>query len=116
MKARLPKQFQGGGGGDMNSMLRQAQKMQEDIKIVQEKINGTEFSATVGGGVFTATVTGDKVVKSVEISPEIVNKDSIEDLEDLVVAGVNAAMSKAEEETAKEMEKITGGVTFPGLV
>jgi DNA-binding YbaB/EbfC family protein len=116
MKARLPKQFQGGGGGDVNSMLRQAQKMQEDIKIVKEKLNNIEYTETVGGGMVTVTMTGEQIVKSVKISPEIVDKENIEDLEDLVAAGFNAVMAKVEDASNAEMEKITGGVSFPGIL
>jgi DNA-binding YbaB/EbfC family protein len=115
MRARLPKEYQNKGAGDMNSMIRQAQKMQDDIKIVQDRLNETEFTETVGGGMITLTMTGGRVLKSVKINPEVIDPESPEDLEDLVLAGVNAIIEKVDTESAAEMEKVTGGVNMPGL-
>ena len=99
----------------MNSMVRQAQKMQEDIQAVQERLEGEEFTETAGGGMVELTMTGGRVLKEIKINPDIVDKDDIEGLQDIIVAGVNAVIRKIDEESAKEMEKVTGGVSFPGL-
>lgn len=115
MKARLPAEYQNKGAANMNQMIRQAQKMQEDMAEVQEKLNGTEFTATAGGGMIELVMTGDKKLKSVKLNPDCIDKDNPEDLEDIIVAGVNAVIEKVEEETSKEMEKVTGGLNVPGL-
>ena len=115
MKARLPQGYQNKGMGNMNNMVRQAQKMQEDIQTVQEKLEQTEFTETAGGGMVELTMTGGRVLKSIKINPEIVDKDDIESLQDVIVAGVNAIITKIDDESAKEMEKVTGGLNIPGL-
>ena len=99
----------------MNSMVKQAQKMQEDIQVVQEKLEQTEFTETAGGGMIELTMTGGRELKEIKLNPDIVDKDDIESLQDVIVAGVNAILRKIDEESAKEMEKVTGGVSFPGL-
>ena len=116
MRARLPKQNQG-GAQNMNAMIRQAQKMQDEISALQEDIEVREFTATAGGGVVTAVVSGKKTLLSLEIKPELVNgEDSdIEMLQDLIVSAVNEAVNQVEETTESEMSKITGGVSLPGL-
>ena len=110
MRARLPKQNQG-GAQNMNAMIRQAQKMQDEISALQEDIEGREFT------VVTAVVSGKKTLLSLEIKPELVNgEDSdIEMLQDLIVSAVNEAVNQVEETTESEMSKITGGVSLPGL-
>ena len=115
MKARLPQGYANKGASNMNSMVKQAQKMQEDIQAVQERMEQTEFTETAGGGMVELTMTGGRVLKSIKLNPEIVDKDDIEGLQDVIVAGVNAIIQKIDEESAKEMEKVTGGVSFPGL-
>ena len=115
MKARLPQGYANKGAANMNSMVRQAQKMQEDIQAVQERLEGEEFTETAGGGMVELTMTGGRVLKEIKINPDIVDKDDIEGLQDIIVAGVNAVIRKIDEESAKEMEKVTGGVSFPGL-
>ena len=115
MRARLPEGYANKGAANMNSMVKQAQKMQEDIQAVQERLEGEEFTETAGGGMVELTMTGGKVLKEIKINPEIVDKDDIESLQDIIVAGVNAIIKKIEDESAKEMEKVTGGVSFPGL-
>jgi len=99
----------------MNSMVKQAQKMQEDIQAVQERLEQTEFTETAGGGMVELTMTGGRELKEIKINPDIVDKDDIESLQDVIIAGVNAIIHKIDEESAKEMEKVTGGVSFPGL-
>lgn len=115
MKARLPQGYSNKGVGDVNSMVRQAQKMQEGIQEVQAKLEETDFTETAGGGMVELTMTGGRVLKEIKINPEIVDKDDIEGLQDVIVAGVNAILTKIDEISAAEMEKVTGGVNIPGL-
>ena len=115
MKARLPAEYQNKGASNMNQMIRQAQKMQDDIAEVQAKLDETEFTASAGGGMIELVMTGGKVLKSVKLNPDCIDKDNPEDLEDIIIAGVNAVISKVEEESAKEMEKVTGGLNMPGI-
>ena len=115
MKARLPAEYQNKGAANMNQMIRQAQKMQDDIAEVQAKLDETEFTASAGGGMIELVMTGGKVLKSVKLNPDCIDKDNPEDLEDIIVAGVNAILTNVEEESAKEMEKVTGGLNMPGL-
>ena len=114
MKSRVPKQFQG-GGQDMNSMIHQARKMQDQITALQEDIEQRSFTATAGGGAVTVTVTGKKTVQSIELKPEVVDPEDIEMLQDLIISAVNEAINSVEETTEAEMSKITGGVALPGL-
>lgn len=114
MKARLPKQNQG-GAQNMNAMIRQAQKMQDEISELQEEIEAREFSATAGGGAVQVVVTGKKSIKSLTIQPEVVDPEDIEMLQDLVISAVNEVIREIEDESAKEMEKISGGLSVPGL-
>lgn len=115
MKARLPAEYQNKGVGNMNQMIRQAQKMQEDIEVVQKQLEETDFTTTAGGGMIELTMTGGRVLKELKLNPDCVDKDDIEGLQDIIIAGVNAILTKVDEESAKEMEKVTGGVSMPGL-
>ena len=115
MKARLP-QGMGGGPGNMNQMIRQAQKMQEEMGRVQEELADKEYSATSGGGMIEVTVTGKKELKAVKLKPEVVDPEDIEMLEDLVVAAVNEALRAAEEDSTQRMNAITGGFGVPGMM
>lgn len=114
MKARVPKGF--GAPNNMQSMLQQAQKMQEKITEKQDEINEMEFTSSVGGGAVEAVVNGKKELKSITIKPEIVDPEDIDMLQDLVMAAVNEALRQAEETSTVELEKITGGISMPGLV
>lgn len=114
MKARLPKGY-GGGGSDMNSMIRQAQKMQENIAKLQGELEQKEYRITSGGGAVEVTITGKREIKDITIQPEAVDPDDIEMLQDLLVAAVNEAIRKVDDTSSQEMEKITGGVGIPGL-
>ncbi len=114
MKSRVPKQFQG-GGQDMNSMIHQARKMQDQITLLQEDIEQRTFSATAGGGAVSVTVTGKKTLQSIELKPEVVDPEDIEMLQDLIISAVNEAINNVEQTTETEMSKITGGVALPGL-
>lgn len=113
MKSRVPKNI--GGASNMNSMIKQAQKMQDEITALQTDIEAREFSATSGGGVVEVIVTGAKNIKSLTIKPEAVDPDDVEMLQDLVVSAINEAMNEVEKTTEEEMNKITGGVALPGL-
>ena len=113
MKARIPKNAD--GASNMNSMIKQAQKMQDEITTLQADIEARDFSATSGGGAVEAVVTGAKNIKSLTIKPEVVNPDDVEMLQDLIVSAINQAMSDVETTTEDEMNKITGGVALPGL-
>ncbi len=115
MRARLPQEYQNKGAANMNQMIKQAQKMQDDIAAVQAKLDETDFTVSAGGGMIELTMTGGKKLKSVKLNPDCIDKDSPEDLEDIIIAGVNAILEKVDEESAKEMEKVTGGLNMPGL-
>ena len=114
MKARIPKNI-GGGAQNMNSMIKQAQKMQDQITELQEDIEAREFSATAGGGAVEVVITGKKIVKSLNIKPEVVDPEDIDMLQDLIISAVNEAVNNVEATTEAEMSKITGGVAIPGL-
>ena len=114
MKARLPKQNMG-GAQKMNAMIRQAQKMQDEITTLQEDIENREFSATSGGGAVSVVVTGKKIIKSLTINKEVVDPEDVEMLQDLVISAINEAVNQVESTTETEMSKITGGVSLPGL-
>ena len=114
MKARLPKQNMG-GAQNMNAMIRQAQKMQDEITTLQEDIENREFTATSGGGAVEVVVTGKKTIKALTIKPEVVDPEDIEMLQDLIISAVNEAVNNVEQTTEDEMSKITGGVSLPGL-
>lgn len=115
MKARLPKGM-GGGPQNMNAMIKQAQKMQDEMKAKQDELEQMDFTTTSGGGMVEVTISGKKEIKAMTIKPEIVNADDIEMLQDLVVAAVNEAIRKVEDITNEEMEKITGSLNIPGIV
>ena len=112
MKARMPAGF---GRPDMNALMRQAQKMQDEITTLQEDIENREFSATSGGGAVSVVVTGKKIIKSLTINKEVVDPEDVEMLQDLVISAINEAVNQVESTTETEMSKITGGVSLPGL-
>ena len=104
-----------GGMGNMQNMIKQAQKMQDQITELQSDIEQREFTATVGGGAVEVTVYGNKNLKALNIKPEVVDPEDVEMLQDLILSAVNEAIKKVEETSEKEMSEITGGVSFPGL-
>ena len=114
MKVRLP-QGMGGGPSNMQSMLKQAQKMQEDMAAMQAELEEREYEVAAGGGVVGVKINGKKEILSVKIAPEVVDPDDIETLEDLIVAAVNEAIKKVEAVSAEEMQKITGNMSIPGM-
>ncbi|WP_238918538.1 YbaB/EbfC family nucleoid-associated protein [Clostridium sp. YIM B02555] len=106
--------FPGGfGGGNMNNLMKQAQKLQKQMEDMQKDIELKEFEASVGGGAVVVKINGKKEVTAINIKPEVVDPDDVEMLEDLVLSAVNEAIKKAEDETANKMGKLTGGM--PGL-
>ncbi len=114
MKARVPKNL-GGGAQNMNQMIKQAQKMQDQITELQEDIEARDFTATAGGGAVEVTLTGKKTIKALNLKPEVVDPEDIEMLQDLIISAVNEAVNDIETTTESEMSKITGGVALPGL-
>ena len=101
--------------GNMNNLMKQAQKMQDEITELQNDIEARDFSATSGGGAVEVVVTGAKNIKALTIKPEVVDKDDVEMLQDLIISAINEAMADVEKTTEEEMNKITGGVALPGL-
>lgn len=99
----------------MQSMIKQAQKVQEDMERVQAELAEREFSSSVGGGAVAVTVDGKHQVKDIQIKPEVVDPEDIEMLSDLLIAAINEAMRKADEVSEAEMAKVSGGLNIPGL-
>jgi len=105
--------YSGPGGFDMQRLMKEAQKLQTEMTRVQEELAQKTVEGTSGGGMVKAIVTCGMEVKSVEIQKEVVDPDDVEMLQDLVVAAVNAALSKARETAEAEMARVTGGVNMP---
>ena len=114
MRANVPKGM-GGGPQNMQAMIRQAQKMQEDMAALQEELDAREYEIKAGGGMVTVNINGKKEVLSIDIQPEIVDPDDIETLSDILVAAVNEAIKRVETTNSEEMDKLTKNVGFPGL-
>lgn len=112
MKVRIPNS---GGSGNMNQMLKQAQKMQADMAALQEDLEQREFTASSGGGMVEVTVDGKHFIKSIKINPDAVDSEDVEMLEDLITVAVNEAVSNAIKTSEEEMGAITGGLNMPGL-
>lgn len=103
------------GGGSMNNLMKQAQKFQKQMEEMQAQLQEKEFEASVGGGAVKAVANGRKEIVDIKIKPEVVDPDDIEMLQDLIISACNEALKKAEEETANEMKKLTGGLNIPGM-
>lgn len=107
--------FPGGGmPGNMNNLMKQAQRMQRQMEESQKELEVKEFTAKAGGGAVEVTVTGKKEVAKIKLSEEVVDPDDIEMLEDLVMAAANEALRMAEEANAEVMNKMTGGLGLGG--
>ncbi len=104
-----------GGGANMNQMLKQAQKMQEQMLKMQEEMENKTYEAAVGGGAVKVIIDGKREVKEVVLSPEVVDPDDIEMLQDLIVAAVNEGLRKLEADSSAQLGSITGGLNIPGL-
>ncbi|MDR0890273.1 MAG: YbaB/EbfC family nucleoid-associated protein [Oscillospiraceae bacterium] len=108
--------FRGGLGGGMNmNMVKQAQKMQQDMLKMQEEMEAKQYEASAGGGMVKASVNGKHELLSLQINPEAVDPEDVEMLQDMVVAAVNEAMRTAESDAASSMSRITGGMNLGGL-
>lgn len=103
------------GGGNMQQLARQAQKLQQQMTKMQEEVEAREFEASAGGGMCTAVVNGKRELLSLTIKPEAVDPDDVEMLQDLVLAAVNEALRTAADTMEREMGKMTGGFNMPGL-
>ena len=114
MKANIPKGM-GGGPGNMQALMRQAQKMQENAQRVQAELEQTEYNASAGGGAVAATVNGKHELVNLEINPEAVDPDDVEMMQDMVIAAVNEAMRAADAYAANNMSRLTGGLNLGGL-
>ena len=110
MKARLPKGY---GRPDPNAMMRQVQKMQDDIRAKQEELEAKEYTGTASGEMVTVTMNGKHEITAVKIKPEAVDPDDIEMLEDLIAAAVNSAAAAVDKDSEEEMSKMTGGLNIP---
>lgn len=99
----------------MNQMLKQAQKMQEDMATLQEDLEQREYTATSGGGMIEVTVDGKHLIKSIKINPDAVDPEDTEMLEDLITVAVNEAIGNASKTAEEEMGAITGGLNLPGM-
>lgn len=112
------KGFSGSGmntNKNMSNVVRQAQKMQEEMEKVQAELEDKTVEATAGGGMVSVTANGKKEIISLKINPEAVDPDDVETLEDLVMVAVNDAINKADEMMAEGMSAVTGGLNIPGL-
>ena len=114
MKARLP-QGMGGGPQNMQNMLKQAQKMQEDMAALQADLDAREYDVSAGGGMVELKISGKREILSISIKPEIVAPDDVETLEDIIVAAVNEGIKRVESTNEAEMQKLTGSLGMPGL-
>ena len=105
----------GMGGKSQMQMMKQAQKMQQDLLKMQQEMETKEYEATAGGGVVTAVANGKRELLRITIDPEAVDPDDVEMLQDMVVAAANEALRKADAEQAASMSKLTGGLNLGGL-
>jgi len=103
------------GGGNQAAMMKQVQKMQQEMLRMQEELENKKYSATTGGGMVTATVNGKHEVLELAINPEAVDPDDVEMLQDMIIAAVNEAMRAAETDSANNMSRLTGGMNLGGL-
>ena len=116
MKARLPKGFgNGGGAGNLQQLALKAQNMQEEMDALTRELDDKEYTATSGNGTVRVTVTGQPEVKNIEIDPEIVDKDDVEMLSDLLIVALNEAIRTASAEKSERMDALSAGLKMPGL-
>ena len=113
MKARIP--GMGGGIGNIQKLVQQAQEVQDKMEIAKKQLDDKEYNATSGGGAVCVTVKGSMEIKNIEIKPEVVNQDDIEMLSDLIIAAVNEALRAAVVDQEETIEKVSGGLKFPGM-
>lgn len=113
MKARIPQNA--GGPGNMAAMLKQAQKMQEDMTAMQSELEAREYDISAGGGMVSVRINGKREILSINVKPEVVDPDDVETLEDILVAAVNEAIKTVDASQESEMSKITGSMNLPGM-
>ena len=104
-----------GMGGNMNNMIKQAQKMQQEMMKMQNEIEEQEFEASAGGGAISVKMSGSKQLLSVNIDPAAVDPDDVEMLQDLIITVINDAMKKVDDANNAKMSRLTGGMNIPGL-
>ena len=104
-----------GGGMNMNSLMKQAQKMQKDMAQMQEELAEKKLEITAGGGAVKVVINGEKQITELIINPEVVDPDDVEMLQDLVMSAVNEAVRQMDEAVSDQMSRITGGMSLPGL-
>lgn len=110
------KGFPGGfNGGNMNNLLKQAQKLQRDMDQARKSIEEKEFEMSSGGGVIHVRMNGKKEILDLKLKEEIVDPDDVEMLQDLIISCINELYKKVDEESNKEMSKFTGGFNIPGF-
>lgn len=109
MKARIP------GAQNQGNMMKKIQQMQEDMTRIQEEVEATEFTSSVGGGAVEVTVNGSHEVISIKMQPDVVDPEDIEMLEDLLISALNESIKKANDAMDQGMEKAKGGLSIPGL-
>lgn len=107
--------FPGMGGSNMNNLIKQAQKFQQQMEDMQKELENKHFEASAGGGAVVAIANGKKQLVEIKIKQEVVDPDDVEMLQDLVLSACNEALKKAEQETSNQMGKLTGGLNIPGM-
>jgi len=112
----MPKGFNPMGGGmNMNQLMKQAQKMQQQMADMQEELASKTLEVSSGGGAVKVTVSGEKKILDLVISPDVVDPEDVEMLQDLVMSAVNEALRQIEESANSQMSKLTGGLNLPGM-
>lgn len=114
-KGGFPRNMGMGGMGNMNNMIKQAQKMQEEMMKAQAELETQEFETSVGGGAVSVKVNGKKELVELTISPDAVDPDDVEMLQDMIMTAVNEVMRKADDAAANNLKSLTGGLNIPGL-
>lgn len=104
-----------GGMGNMQAMMKKVQKMQAEMVKAQEALQARIFTASVGGGAVTVSMNGKKELQSIKLSPQAVDPEDVEMLEDLLLSAFKEVMQQIDEASEKEMGKITGGIKLPGM-
>ena len=110
MKVRIPN-----SGNSMTDMLKQAQKMQEDMAAMQAELEAREYEVSAGGGMATVRINGKRELLALQVNPEIVDPDDVETMTDIILAAVNEAIKKVDAVSAEEMGKLTGPMNMPGM-
>ena len=111
MRANIPKNA---GGQNMGAMLRQAQKMQEDMANLQADLDAREYDISAGGGMVKLKINGKREILALDINKDIVDPDDVETLADIITAAVNEGIKRVDDTNAEEMQKITGSMGLPG--